>query len=370
MTGTLLVGTRKGLFTLERGSAGWSVTRTAFLGDPVTLVLAERGGERVHAALEHGHFGAKTHISVDGGATWRETAPPEWPEKPEGLVDQDPFGRKDIPWSLGKVWALAQGTPEQDGRLWCGTIPGGLFRSDDGGESWHMVSSLWEHEGRKKWFGGGADYPGIHSILVDPRDGRHVTVGVSCGGVWITRDDGATWEQGAHGMRADFMPPEQADDPDIQDPHCIVHCPSDPDVLWCQHHCGIFRSTDGSQSWHEVTEAGPSTFGFAVAAHPGDPDRAWFVPALSDEKRYPVDGRVVVTRTRDGGASFEVLTEGLPGEHSYDLVYRHALDIDGSGERLAFGSTTGSLWVTENQGDSWVRLQAHLPPIYCVRFAH
>ena len=231
-----------------------------------------------------------------------------------------------------------------------------------------MVSSLWEHEGRKKWFGGGADYPGIHSILVDPRDGRHVTVGVSCGGVWITRDDGATWQQGAHGMRADFMPPEQANDPDIQDPHCIVQCPSRPEVMWCQHHCGIFRSTDGSGSWHEIEEAGPSTFGFAVAVHPEDPEQAWFVPALSDEKRYPVEGRVVVTRTRDGGRSFEVLTDGLPREHAYDLVYRHALDVDASGHQLAFGSTTGSLWWSEDQGDSWTRLHAHLPPVYCVRF--
>jgi hypothetical protein len=112
----------------------------------------------------------------------------------------------------------------------------------------------------------------------------------------------------------------------------------------------------------------PSTFGFAVAVHPHDPDTAWFIPAVKDEKRYPTDGRVVVNRTRDGGQTFETLTKGLPQSHAYDLVYRHALDVDATGDRLAFGSTTGSLWISENSGDSWRELAAHLPPIYAVRF--
>jgi hypothetical protein len=117
-----------------------------------------------------------------------------------------------------------------------------------------------------------------------------------------------------------------------------------------------------------VPGLGPSSFGFAVAVHPRDPDTAWFVPATSDEKRIPVEGRVVVTRTRDGGRTGEVLKNGLPQEHAYDLVYRHALDIDDTGNSLAFGSTTGSLWVSDNQGDSWQCVSSHLPPVYCVRF--
>ena len=170
-------------------------------------------------------------------------------------------------------------------------------------------------------------------------------------------------------MRAEYMPPEQANDPVIQDPHLVVQCSARPECFWAQHHNGIFRSTDDLASWQEITAAEPSTFGFAVAVHPEDPDLAWFVPAIKDEKRIPVDGRVVVTRTCDGGASFEQLRNGLPQEHAYDLVFRHAIDIDGSGDRLAFGSTTGSLWVSEDQGDHWSYISHHLPPIYALQFS-
>jgi photosystem II stability/assembly factor-like uncharacterized protein len=135
-----------------------------------------------------------------------------------------------------------------------------------------------------------------------------------------------------------------------------------------QHHNGIFLSDDGGQQWRELTEVPPSSFGFAVAVHPADPDTAWFVPATKDERRYPVDARLVVTRTRDGGHSFEVLSRGLPQGPAYDLVYRHALDCSADGERLAFASTTGSLWISEDQGDTWHCVSEHLPPVLCVRF--
>lgn len=367
MSDTILVSTRKGLFTVERGSAGWRVARTAFLGDNVNLSFPDRRDGTWYAALDHGHFGVKLQRSEDRGETWTEVAVPTYPPKPEGVVDQTPFGG-ELPWTLKLIWCLEGAGADRTGELWCGTIPGGLFRSRDRGESWQLVESLWNHPSRKSWFGGGADYPGIHSILVDPRDSQRVLVGVSCGGVWETTDGGDSWQVRAQGMRADFMPPERAGDPEIQDPHRVVACPDAFDVLYTQHHCGIWRSRDGARSWQEIPEAGPSTFGFAVAVHPRDPDTAWFVPAVKDEHRIPVDGKVVVTRTRDGGDSFEVLREGLPQEHAYDLTFRHALDVDESGDVLAFGSTTGSLWVTENQGDSWTAVCEHLPPVYAVRF--
>ena len=138
--------------------------------------------------------------------------------------------------------------------------------------------------------------------------------------------------------------------------------------MWVQHHNGVFRSTDGARSWQEVTAIKPSKFGFAVAVHPRNPDTAWFVPGVKDECRVPVDGRLVVARTRDGARSFDVLTEGLPQNHAYDLVYRHALEVDDSGTLLAMGSTTGHLWVSENAGDAWTLVAGHLPPISCVRF--
>lgn len=369
MSDRLYVGTRKGLFTLQRDGARWDIAATAFLGDPVPMLLPERDGKSLHVALDHGHFGSKLHRSTDGGATYTELAAPVYPPKPEGDEDLDPFKNTPRPWALKLVWALEQGTPVQPGRLWCGTIPGGLFRSDDAGATWAMVRPLWDHPDRRKhWFGGGADQPGIHSVLVDPRDGRHITVGVSCGGVWQSFDEGASWTQTAHGMRAAYMPPDQSLSPDSQDPHLLHACAAEPDVVWCQHHNGIFRSVDGARNWTEITQAGPSTFGFGVAAHPRAPETAYFVPAIQDQKRIPVDGRVVVTRTRDAGRSFDVLTRGLPQRHAYDLVFRHALAIDGTGERLALGSTTGNLWLSEDGGDSFEHVSAHLPPVYCVRF--
>jgi hypothetical protein len=367
MTDTLLVSTRKGLFEVRRHSSGWTVTRASFVGDNVTLALVDARDGSWYAALDHGHFGAKLHRSDDDGESWIEVGAPEYPPKPADDDQTGPDGRP-IPWALQRIWALATAGDDRPGELWAGTIPGGLFRSRDQGTTWSLVESLWHHPDRKRWFGGGADLPGIHSILVDPRDSKRVLVGVSCGGVWETTDDGASWTARASGMRADFMPPEQASDPVIQDPHLVVACPADFDRLWTQHHCGIWRSTDGARTWVEVKEAGPSTFGFAVAVHPRDPNTAYFVPAGSDEHRVPVDGRVVVTRTRDGGRSFDVLRNGLPQNHAYDLVYRHALAIDRSGELLAFGSTTGNVWISENAGDHFTMVSAHLPPVHAACF--
>jgi hypothetical protein len=146
-----------------------------------------------------------------------------------------------------------------------------------------------------------------------------------------------------------------------------VMCAARPDTLWVQHHNGIFRSTDAAASWTEITAARPSSFGFAAAVHPREPDTAWFVPAAKDACRVPVDQRLVVTRTRDGGAHFDVLSVGLPAP-AFDIIYRHALDVDDSGERLAMGSTTGGLWLSEDAGDSWQCLSANLAPVYAVRF--
>jgi hypothetical protein len=363
----VLVGTRKGLFRIERdGSGRWDIAKTWFLGDPVSMLCSEAGGKRLHAALDLGHFGVKMQRSEDGGETWSEAPVPAFPAKPENLVDKDPMRGVDVPWSTQLIWALEAGGAKA---LWCGVIPGGLFQSSDGGDSWTLIRSLWDEPRRKKWMGGGYDFAGIHSILIDPRDPAHVTVGVSVGGVWTTRDGGEHWELIGSGLRNAYMPPEMAGDPLSQDVHRIVHCPANPERLWMQHHNGIFRSDDGEVNWQELSNVQPSNFGFAVAVHPTDPDTAWFVPAVKDERRIPVDARLVVTRTRDGGRHFQALHRGLPEGPAYDLVYRHALDIASDGERLAFGSTTGSLWVSEDQGDSWQTVSEHLPPVLCVRFA-
>ena len=365
MADTLLVSTRKGLFRVARNGGSWGIDAVDFLGDNVTLTLTDPRSGCHYAALDHGHFGVKLHRSTANG--WEEIATPAYPPKPEGLEENDMWGRP-IPWSTTRIWALQAGGKDEPGVIWCGTLPGGLFRSTDAGDSWEMVRSLWDHPERKQWMGGGADLPGIHSIVVDPRNSRRVWLAVSTGGIWFTEDAGATWAQRGAGMRAEHVPPELTHDPIAQDVHCLTQCPAAPHRMWVQHHNGIFVSSDDGSTFNEIIGVEPSTFGFAVVVHPLDPDTAWFVPEIKDEKRIPKGGRVVVTRTRDGGKSFAVLSKGLPEGHAYDVVYRHALTIDASGDRLAFGSTTGGLWVSEDQGDSWSSITHTLPPVYAVRF--
>jgi len=360
MSNRMFVGTRKGLFTLENSGGSWSVARSDFVGDNVTMFLADQRDGWLYTGLNLGHFGCKMHRSADG-SSWEECAVPVYP------VVEDADEKETAP-SLNEIWALETGGPDKAELLWCGTIPGGLFRSNDRGSNWELVTSLWDREERSEWFGGGKDHPGIHSICVDPRDSQHVTVGVSCGGVWTTFDGGESWELRATGMHAEYMPPEQAGSPNIQDPHLIVNCQAQPDCFWTQHHNGVFRTTDDCQSWHAIPAAKPSGFGFPVAVHPQDPQTAWFVPAVKDECRVPVDGKVVVSRTNDGGKSFEVFNEGLPGPDAYDIVFRHCLAISSDGDRLAMGSSTGSLWVSDGSGESWQTISNHLPQIYCVRF--
>ncbi len=370
MPDRLLVATRKGLFTLEPIKGQWRIVAAAHLGVEVSAVLHDPRTGRLFAALDHGHFGAKLQRCDGHGDPWREVPAPAYPPKPDDAPDiREPIRNAPVPWDVKMIWSLDHGGDDQPGRLWAGVIPGGLFRSDDHGDSWTLNMPLWNEPDRAKWFGGGFDLPGIHSVLVDPRDSKTVRVGVSCGGVWESHDDGESWALCADGMHAAYVPPDKAGDPALQDPHRVVQCPGQPDTFWTQHHNGIFRSTDGCASWREVTPVAPSSFGFAVAVHPDDGDTAWFVPAVKDEIRIPVDGQLVVTRTRDGGQSFDQLTAGLPQDHAYDLVFRHALAIDPAGQRLAFGSTTGNLFISEDQGDHWTHVHAHLPPVYAVRFA-
>ena len=367
MAKRILVSTRKGLFELGRGRGGWAIKNGSFVGDNVTLALHDARDGTDYAALNHGHFGIKLHRRDKGKKTWTEIAAPKYPAKPEGLDDRDGWG-KPVNWTTQLIWALEPGGPKQKGVIWAGTMPGGLFRSSDRGDTWELMETLWRHPDRNKWLGGGADIPGIHSICVDPRDPDVVRVAVSCGGMWVTHDAGKSWAQSAHGMSFDDGPKAEMESPDGQDPHMMVQSAADPTKFWVQHHAGIFKSVNDGKNWTRV-RAKPSSFGFGVVVHPHDADTAWFVPGIKDEKRIPVDGALVVTRTRDGGKTFKSLKKGLPQKHAYDVVFRHALAIDETGDVLAMGSTTGNVWVSENQGDSWQLVCSTLPQVYAVRFA-
>ncbi|MGZ3184185.1 MAG: WD40/YVTN/BNR-like repeat-containing protein [Telluria sp.] len=355
-----LVATRKGLFEMVPSGPGWEIAATHFLGEPVSMVLHDRRDGTLYAALNLGHFGVKLHRRDPGGTAWTEIAVPAYPPQPADSGDT-------YEWKLKLIWSLETGGADEPGVLWAGTLPGGLFKSTDRGDSWTLVRSLWDVPQRKQWMGGGYDVPGIHSICVDPRDSRRILVAISCGGVWRTEDGGATWAMSAKGMRADYMPPELNENEAIQDPHRVVRCAGQPDLLWCQHHCGIWRSVDDGRTWQEV-KAPVSSFGFAVAVDPADGGRAWFVPGEADQRRVPVNAELIVNRTDDGGAHFGTQRAGLPQRHCYDLVYRHGLAVADDGRTLMMGSTTGGVWATADGGEQWVEVSTTLPPVFAVRF--
>lgn len=361
MSERALISTRKGLFELHRNGARWDIGPVHFLGEPVSIALADARDGTLYAALNLGHFGVKLHRKDAGSDAWTEIAAPAYPPKPEDSTDT-------VEWKNKLIWALEAGGADEPGVLWAGTLPGGLFRSGDRGSSWELVRSLWDVPERSNWFGGGYDVPGIHSISVDPRNSKQILVGVSCGGAWRTVDGGESWNVSSTGMRADYMPPEMNENEAVQDPHRIMRCEGSPDVLWCQHHNGMWRSENGGQRWTEITGVPVSNFGFAVAAHPRDGNTAWYAPAEADQRRVPVGAAMAVTRTTDGGKTFTVLRNGLPQQHCYDLVYRHGLAVDDDGTSLLMGSTSGGLWATSDAGDNWTTISTTLPPVYAVRF--
>lgn len=361
----LYAATRKGLFVLSQKSDKWTIEAVHHLAENIPMLLPDTNSGSLYAAFDHGHFGNKLQRTDDEGKTWIECGLPEYPELPEGSEPPvDGMGRQ-IATTLQLIWALEV---DSKGKLWAGTIPGGLFSSDDKGATWQLNKPMWDNPRRAKWFGGGYDSPGIHSICIDPDHDDRIFVGVSCGGVWFTDDGGKTWDVKCKGMKATYMPPEQQEDADIQDPHRLVQCKGDKKHLWVQHHCGIFASNDGAESWNTIEVDGAPSFGFGVAVHPTDGKTAWFAPAVKDEHRVPDHGKVVITRTRDGGKTFDILRNGLPQDHAYDLVFRHSLVIDDAGQNLAFGSTTGSLWTSRDEGDNWQKVSNHLPPVYAIRF--
>jgi len=386
MSNRILVGTRKGTFIVERQARGWVPHLAGHPGMGVNFVARDPHTGTLWALLGHGHWGAKLSRSRDGGKNWTDAPQIRYPEGARYLALPDPS--EDNPEMSGpvstrdatllKLWSLAFGPP---GRIYVGTIPGGLFESTDGGESFELNRGLWDHDSRggnlfegegngmTHWFGtpaaDGEFAPGIHSILVDPRNGDHMYVAISTAGVLATTDGGKTWVGRNVGMTNDYLP-----DPNAEwghDPHAIELCPGDPDHIWQQNHCGVFYSSDGAATWKKVSEPDQGVhFGFPVAVDAEDGQTAWLVPGQSDMQRTAIRGGLFVARTQDGGQSWEDLREGLPHENAYDVVYRHALGI--GGQSLAFGTTTGNLYVSEDRGDSWQTVANNLPPIYSVRF--
>lgn len=386
MTQRILVGTRKGTFFIEKSGGAWKARLAGHMGAGVNFAARDPFTGTLWAALGHGHWGAKLSFSKDDGATWEDAPQIRYPEGARHLLPPPPSDTgpgegeptiKDA--TLLKLWCMNFGS---DGRIWVGTIPGGLFVSDDGGQSFELNRALWNHESRggdlfagdgtgtTHWFGTpaaeGEFSPGLHSIEIDPRDPKRIWVAISTAGVFETRDGGESWEVRNQGLVMDYSPEPEATWAG-HDPHAITLCPAQPDHIWQQNHCGVFYSDNGAESWKMVSSPDDGVkFGFPVAVDPEDGKTAWLVPGKSDAQRVTVDGSLFVARTTDGGETWTALRSGLPGDTAYDVVYRHA--FHNSGDCLAFGSTTGNLYVSEDRGESWVAVTHNLPPIYSVRF--
>jgi len=355
----LLFGTRKGLVTYhQKNNGNWEYRVTQFLGAPVSIASYDQNTGTYWAFLDHGHWGCKLHRSKDG-KNWEELEAPKYPEGEEI--------KEGIPASTKLLWAFSNGGSDRPGTVYIGTEPGGLFKSTDNGDSFELVRGLWDHPSRKtQWFGGGRDHPGIHSILVDPKDSDHIYIGISCAGVFETLDGGANWHPMNHGLQAEFLPDPSSEIG--QDPHLVDWCKANPKVMWQQNHCGIYRTVDGGANWADISQPeGPANFGFAIAAHETDPEVAWVVPGVSDEMRVAVDNALCVCRTEDGGKTWKALRKGLPQSAVFDITYRHALALQG--EKLAFGTTTGNAYMSMNNGDSWQTLNTNLPMVHSVEFA-
>ncbi len=393
MADMILLGTRKGVVIFDRGPQGWTPRPIEHAGIPVCYAVRDPRDGMLWASLDHGHWGPKLSRSSDGGHNWQDAPSIKYPAGARYIVkylptaDYDPEAPAAEPEyqdaAVYKIWNISFGPANQPGRLYAGTIPGGLFVSDDGGESWTLNRPLWNHDSRggdlfagpasseNRWHGTPAsiDYgifePGIHSIIVDPRDATHIYVAVSTAGVIETTDGGDTWHGRNKGMLMDYLPNPEAEWG--HDPHFVTGCPGQPDHLWQQNHCGIFYSDNGAQSWSKVSrpDAG-AHFGFPIAVDENDGRTAWVVPARGDMERMAIDGGLSVARTIDGGRSWQSFRKGLPQQNAYDIVLRHSLDI--SGDCLCFGSTTGNVYLSEDRGESWQSLGNHFPPIYSVRF--
>jgi photosystem II stability/assembly factor-like uncharacterized protein len=382
----ILVGTRKGSFLVSKKGPRWRPKLAGHAGSGVNFLARDPHEKTLWAALGHGHWGAKLSRSTDNGKTWTDATQIQYPEGARHYLPPPPTetgpgeGKPTLkPATLLKLWTIAFGPP---GRMYVGTIPGGLFASRDGGERFELNLPLWNHESRggdlfngegngtTKWYGTpaaeGEFSPGLHSIVIDPRDANRMLVAISTAGVFATADGGKSWKVRNQGLVMDYSP-DPTDEWAGHDPHQVVMCQSDPDRLWQQNHCGVFVSSDGAQTWRKVSEPDKGAhFGFAVTVDPEDGDTAWLVPGRSDMQRMAIDGELFVLRTKDGGKSWTPQRKGLPQEHAYDVVLRHALDF--ADDCLAFGSTTGNLYVSEDRGKSWKTAANNLPPIYSVRF--
>jgi photosystem II stability/assembly factor-like uncharacterized protein len=365
---TLLVGTRKGAWILDGDDArsSWSCSEPMFLGHIIQHVVADPRDGTLLAAAKTGHLGPTVYRSSDRGVTWTEAS------GPPAFRTGDSHGR-----AVRSVFWLTPGHADESGTWYAGGSPQGLFRSEDGGDSWSPVDGWNDHPRWGDW----AEWPDVegtpdgsmlHSVIVDPRDADHLYIGLSGGGVFESTDGGADWMPMNAGCAADFLPdpfPEYG-----HDPHTVRMHPQMPDRLYQQNHCGIYRIDRPSKEWERIGDNMPrdvGDIGFPIELHPRDPDTAWVFPMDGSDvwPRTSPGGRPAAYVTHDAGASWTRLDSGLPAR-GWLTVKRQAMTIDDRDPvGVYFGTTCGELWASTNEGNVWTQIAAHLPEIYSVEIA-
>ena len=359
MGAAVLAGTRKGLFVLRSDDRrAWTVEEPVLEGWEVYHAVQDARGGSLYAAANHAVYGATVQRSTDGGKTWARS---------EGLGLPEESGL-----TLEKTWHVEPGRESEPGRLWLGGAPGVLFQSDDSGETWNVNQALLEHPTRERW-NPGAGGMCTHSIQLDPADPNRMYIGISAAGVFRSEDDAESWTPANKGTAADFMP----DDPFPEVGQCVhkllLH-PAQDGRLWQQNHCGVYRSDDRGESWERLEENGlPSAFGFPLALHHHKPDTAFVIPEDSARGgevgggyRVTTGGRLGVYRTEDSGKSWELASNGLP-ERAWVEVLREGMASDRLDPvGIYFGTKSGSIFVSLNEGDEWIEAARYLPAVLSV----
>lgn len=367
----VLIATRKGAWLLHTDAARrqFRLEGPHFLGHVIHhLVLDPRDGKTLLAAAKTGHLGPTVFRSTNLGRTWTEAQrPPAFPKAPEGQQ-----GR-----TVDHTFWLTPGHASQPGTWYAGTSPHGLFRSDDGGATWAAVSGLNDDPHYRAWMGGPQDGtpdgPKLHSVIVDPRDAAHLYVGMSSGGVHESVDGGRSWKPLVDGLSVfGDLDPKNVQ---FHDPHCVRLCPSAPDRLYQQNHCGIYRLDRPGTRWERIGRAMPKTIGdigFGLVVHPRDEDTAWVMPMDGSDvwPRVSLGGKPAVYVTRNAGKSWQRQDTGFPKAQAWWTVKRQALAGDAADPvGLYFGTTSGELWMSRDEGKKWSCVARNLPEIYAVETA-
>jgi photosystem II stability/assembly factor-like uncharacterized protein len=346
----LMVGTVKGLIRFQSDDRRrFKPLSPALTGEPVYHSAYDAESRTLYAAVNSDFYGPSVRRSHDFGETWDTGG--------QGLqYDEDDAER------VTRVWSIR---PAGQGVLYAGVEASGLFRSEDGGDTWHEIRALREHPTHATW-GEGAGGKCLHTVLVDPFDGRRLYTACSTGGVYRSDDGGASWRPSNRNIRAEHVPEDLLYPEAGQCVHKIAFSPTRPGRLWARSHSGVYRSDDGGDTWEAIDATLPSDFGFPLVTHPRDPERAFVIPLASDGERWFPGQQAAVYRTDDGGRVWRPLSEGLPGG-AFSVVLRDAFSGDGeSPQGLYFGTTSGSVYASADEGEVWTTVAQELPRVLSV----